>query len=121
MHNINDCARVGIFNSSVSSPPRRRVSAYDNDSGNLDGDIDSVVFGSTGGHGEGFRDSGASLTGAGRGVEKETGKTFRESVGDGEGPRGEPLQVREGDEELYFDPILNCYYDRATDKYYGLS
>lgn len=22
--------------------------------------------------------------------------------------------------ELYFDPVLNCYYDRVADKYYGL-
>lgn len=24
------------------------------------------------------------------------------------------------DSELFFDPVLNCYYDRAADKYYGL-
>lgn len=26
----------------------------------------------------------------------------------------------EGNSELYFDPVLNCYYDRVADKYYGL-
>ncbi|CAB1103639.1 unnamed protein product [Ectocarpus sp. CCAP 1310/34] len=27
---------------------------------------------------------------------------------------------REKDNELYFDPVLNCYYDRTADKYYEL-
>lgn len=29
-------------------------------------------------------------------------------------------QKERGNDELYFDPVLNCYYDRVADKYYGL-
>lgn len=43
--------------------------------------------------------------------------------------RGEPRKQMDqgmrggkaaGGEELLFDPVLNCYYDKASDKYYGL-
>lgn len=29
--------------------------------------------------------------------------------------------MNEDEPELFFDPVLNCYYDKAADKYYGLT
>lgn len=38
-----------------------------------------------------------------------------------DGRRGDRETSANGkDGELFFDPVLNCYYDRAADKYYGL-
>lgn len=36
------------------------------------------------------------------------------------GPGGGEASANAKSGELFFDPVLNCYYDRAADKYYGL-
>lgn len=89
---------------------------------NDDGDADSVVLGS--------RASTASVAPGEGTVEEEPG-TFAGSTAEGrEGVVKRRARDRGGgvehdsDEEvnsqLYFDPVLNCYYDRVADKYYGL-
>lgn len=60
--------------------------------------------------------SDMATSGAGRRVLTEKGAMAE----DGE-LRDKPLHAAEGvDSELYFDTVLNCYFDKATNKYYGL-
>lgn len=94
------------------------------DVGNDDGETDSVVLGS--------RDSTASAAGTPGGgtVEEEPGVRVGPAAKgedgvvkrEGRGRRGDGVRhdCEGGDSELYFDPVLNCYYDRVADKYYGL-
>lgn len=90
------------------------------DASNDDGDTDSVVLGS--------RASTASVAPGEGAVEEEPGARAG-SAAEGEErvkretrDRGGGLQHDSdgGSSQLYFDPVLNCYYDRVADKYYGL-
>ncbi|CAM9375207.1 unnamed protein product [Laminaria digitata] len=85
-----------------------------------DTDVDSVVFGSPegGAREDGSREPVARVSAQSR---REVGAASE--VGRGrDGGRGTPTppQAQGGRNDLYFDPVLNCYYDRAADKYYGL-
>ncbi|CAM9243736.1 unnamed protein product [Ectocarpus fasciculatus] len=80
---------------SIETSSRQRVTERD---GDHDDDVDSVVLGSR----------GSTSSPAPR--EEEGGEKTRSRQGGGRGK----------DDELYFDPVLNCYYDRAADKYYEL-
>lgn len=54
---------------------------------------------------------------AGPAAEGGKGAVKREVRGRGGGVEHDSEEVNS---ELYFDPVLNCYYDRVADKYYGL-
>lgn len=53
-------------------------------------------------------------------VEGMVGVAKTETRDQGGGVRHDRVQKERGNGELYFDPVLNCYYDRAADKYYEL-
>lgn len=98
---------------------RQRASV--GDVGNDEGDTDSVVLGSRDstasaapGEGTAEEEPGAR---AGPAAEGREGAVKREVRGRGGGVQHES---EGGNSELYFDPVLNCYYDRVADKYYGL-
>eukprot|EP00752_Nemacystus_decipiens_P008031 g7177.t1 len=89
--------------------------------GNDGGDSDSVVLGS--------RASTASAApGEGAAEEEPNGRAGPAAEGGGEVDKREVRDRGGGVErdpegansELYFDPVLNCYYDKVADKYYGL-
>ena len=105
----------------VDSPRRQRIGAHGATCGDRDddADADSVVFGSPNGarDDDGSRNPIARVPARSRG---EAGAVLEAASGRG-GGRDTPSRVRGGgDNDLYFDPVLNCYYDRAADKYYGL-
>lgn len=101
----------------------RNTSACDHDR-NEDGDVDSVVLGS--------RDSAASPAlkdDAAEGtdehgslpvVQEEEGRQENTKSRRSGAEECAPLETKGTDSELYFDPVLNCYYDRVADKYYAL-
>ena len=103
----------------VDSPQRQRIGAHGATCSNRndDADADSVVFGSPeGARDDGSREPVARVPARSRG---EVGIASEAARGRG-GGRDILPRARGGDNDLYFDPVLNCYYDRAADKYYGL-
>lgn len=111
----------------IFSPRHARTSLYDSSDGG--GDVDSVVFGSAGGgYGEGSPGSVVPPSaGSGRNTARNTkaptqGQQGADETAIRQGGGGRDTSLRAGgdDDELYFDPVLNCYYDRAANKYYGL-
>lgn len=111
------------------TPSSRYRGGDASDDGGGDGDNDSVVFGSTGeGAGRGCNSSTRDLLSA------EAAAAAAAAVADlplenvhhlsqGRAPerRKGVDRTRQGvEQELLFDPVLNCYYDNASDKYYGL-
>lgn len=107
----------------ADAPGRHRIGARGatRSNRNDDTDADSVVFGSP----KGVRDddpreqSVARVPARSRGEFGAVSETSRGRERGNDG--GTPPQAQGGgDNDLYFDPVLNCYYDRVADKYYGL-
>jgi len=105
---------------SVPPPsPKRHQRGRGFDANNVEDDTDSVVLGSrdsTASAAPGEESAGEGIGGGGAGRPAEGGK--REARDRGGGDRHEDGEG--GSSDLYFDPVLNCYYDREADKYYGL-
>lgn len=90
------------------------------DFSNNDGDTDSVVLRSRASTASAAPGEGTveGEPGAHAGTAKrEEGVVKREARDRAGGARH---GSEGGNGELYFDPVLNCYYDRVADKYYGL-
>lgn len=96
-HGGTDESTASLLARAIETSSRQRASECDGGHDD-DDDVDSVVLGSRG--------STSSPTPR----EEEGGEKTRSQQGGGRGK----------DNELYFDPVLNCYYDRTADKYYEL-
>lgn len=103
------------------NPQQGSVCDYGRDE---DGDIDSVVLGSRDSTvSAAFREDGAEGTGGHDSLPMKGSKGGAQDSAKSPSPEGEecaPSKPKKDDRELYFDPVLDCYYDRVADKYYGL-
>lgn len=103
-----------------SPPPRQRIGAHGAACSNRndDADADSVIFGSPKkALDDGFREPVARVPARSRGEVSAVSEAARGRGGERD---TSPQAQGGGANDLYFDPVLNCYYDRAADKYYGL-